>query len=345
MTDMRWTTFPGGPLECSGLPWLDENLPHLWRLPQQSAASLPERVQRQLPYPAGARLRLRSDTSGLRLRVRCISEQAAPGLDIHVDGRFWGTAVSADGDVACFAGASREPKEISVYLPLRHELQVVAYAVDADAECEKPEAFARAHPFVLYGSSVAQGIGASRPGMSYASILSRSMSVDHVNLGFGGAGKAEPEVVALLTQIDACCYLLDLGKSYGRQSAAAYATMLASLRCDHPTTPIVCITPIFSSREFSSEEYVDLSRYTRVVAREAVAQRLAQGDGLTFLVEGESLLSPEDTDGLARDGVHPNELGHSLIAERLRPAIEAALRAADGCVEPLAAGDAERPRA
>ena len=328
MTNMRWTAFPDGSLESSGLPWLDENLPDLYRLPRQAASSLPDGVRQQMRFPAGASLRLRSDTSELRLRVRCTPEHPAAELDIYVDGRFWGTTpVTAEGEAVCFTGAPREPKEVAVYLPLRHELQVTEYGTDADAKCEKPESPIRDLPLVLYGSSVAQGIGSARPAMSYASVLGRSMNADLVNLGFGGAGKAEPDVVDLVAQIHACCYLLDLGKSYGRQSAAAYTAMMTTLRQTHPDTPIVCITPIFSSREFYSEPYVDLSRHTRTVVREATAERLARGDSLVFLVEGEALLSPEDSDGLTRDGVHPNDLGHWLIAERLQPTVEKALQA------------------
>lgn len=352
MTTLRWETFPGDALECSGLPWLDENLPDLWRLPRRLASSLPDGVRRQLRVPAGARLRMRCDTSELHFRMRCTPECAATGLDVYIDGRFWGTVPvpkGAESEVVCFAGAGREPKEITVYLPLYHELQIelqiAAYGIDRNAGCGKPEPFARERPLVLYGSSIAQGASAARPGMSYAAILGRSMNTDHVNLGFGGAGKAEAEVVALVTQIDACCYLLDLGKSYGRQTAEAYAAMLTTLRQAHPGTPIVCITPIFSSREFYNDQYVDLSRHIRTLMRESAVERMAQGDGLFFLVEGETLLSPQDTDGLSSDGVHPNDLGHSCIAERLQPTIEAALRKAEKRAEPSAPGAAAKPHA
>ena len=332
MTHMQWTAFPEGPLECSGLPWLDENIPDLWRLPRQAASSMPDGVQRQVRFSAGARLRLHSDTSELRFRVSCAPECPAPRLDVYVDNRFWCTAAGpkdGKGDVMCFAGANREPKEVTVYLPFRQELQIAAFGVDGKAECGKPQPFTREHPFVLYGSSVAQGVGAARPGMGYASILGRLMNIDHVNLGFGGAGKAEAEVIALVTQIDACCYLLDLGKSYGQQTSEAYAAMLTTLRRAHPDTPIVCITPIFSSREFYNNPYVDLSHHARTVVRESVKARVAHGDELLFLVEGQTLLSSQDCDGLSSDGVHPNDLGHSRIAERLRPALEKALQATE----------------
>jgi len=45
MTMIRWESFPGNALECSGLPWFDENLADLWRLPRRS--SLPDGVRVQ----------------------------------------------------------------------------------------------------------------------------------------------------------------------------------------------------------------------------------------------------------------------------------------------------------
>ena len=153
--------------------------------------------------------------------------------------------------------------------------------------------------------------------MSYVAILARRRGVDFVNLGFGGAGKAEPDVVELVTQVPARCYLFDLGKSYGMQSADAYIAMLAAVRAAHPETPIACITPIFATRELYSAEYAERSRHTRDVPRLAFSERVEAGDSNLHLIEGLDLLGPNDADGFSSDGVHPNDLGHFLIAQRI----------------------------
>ena len=46
--------------------------------------------------------------------------------------------------------------------------------------------------------------------------------------------------------------------------------------------------------------------------------RISGGDQNVFLVEGRELLGESDWDGFSSDGVHPSDLGHYLIAERLR---------------------------
>ena len=51
------------------------------------------------------------------------------------------------------------------------------------------------------GSSVHQGSGAVHLGQKYEAILGRELSLDCVNLGFGGTVKAESSVVALVDSI------------------------------------------------------------------------------------------------------------------------------------------------
>jgi hypothetical protein len=321
----HWRPFTDDGLECAGLAWLEQNESALWRMPQQVMSSLPKGVQTQARFAAGARLQVRTDSSALHLRLRLISG-AASGLDLYVDGAFWRTlpvpvpvpgSGHAEVDVECYSGAARQMRRIEIYLPLRHELQIEAWAIDEGAQIAPDPAHDT--PLVLYGSSVAQGIGAARPGLSYAARLGRLLDRTLVNLGFGGAGKAEPDVVDLVQQIEASCYLLDLGKSYGRQDAGPYTALIRTLREAHPPSPVLCITPIYSSRGLYEPGYDELTRHTQDVVRQACAT--FDEDELVQIVEGESLLSATETDHLTGDGVHPNDLGHTQIAAHLLPRV------------------------
>ena len=318
---LQWIALPDERIEVLGLPWFGENAPELWRLPKDAMTTAPEGVRRQAAFPAGARLRLRTDSSQLQLRTLAASPSRWYDVDVYVDGECRASVALAEGEqtVECLAEGGSAAKEITLYLPYRQSLQIIGVGVDAEAEVGVAASFSREAPLVLYGSSVAQGAGAAHPGMSYAAILARALGVDFVNLGFGGAGKAEPEVVDLVAAIPASCYLFDLGKSYGQQSPAAYAAMLETIRSRHPEVPVVCMTPIFSTREVESEDYAQLSRHTREAMRRPALARLAAGDDKVTLVEGLDLLGADDADGLSADGVHPNDDGFALIAERLAP--------------------------
>lgn len=177
---------------------------------------------------------------------------------------------------------------------------------------------------VCYGSSVLQGTGAAHPAQTYPAALARALHLDFVNLGFGGAGKAEPAVVELVNQLDAACFILDLGKSYGDQGREPYVRMLAALRAAHPRAPILCVTPIYSSKEPNEPPYREKSEWLRAMMREAALERQRAGDDLTLVVEGLELFGPGDA-ALLHDPQHPNDEGNALIARRLAPVVARAL--------------------
>ena len=332
---VKWISFPNESLVVSGLPWLKENLPRLWRLPASSADVLPAAVRGLMRYPDGGRIRFASNTSHLRIRVTApnvrqmwhMSSIGSSGCDVYVNGAYWASAaVKQEGeqDLGFFGGAHRKPKAICIYLPTFQEIRVVAIGVDPDAEAGSPVGFALPRPLVFYGSSIAQGACTSRPGMTYEAILARRMNLDFVNLGFSGAGKAEPEVVDLVNKLDACCFVFDLGKSYRKQPPEVYGKMLDTARAAHPGTPMICVTPIFSTREFYDASYADLSQFVRRVMREAVKPRMEAGDRDLYLVEGLELLGSEDADAF-QEGVHPTDLGFVRIADRLEPLLRRVL--------------------
>ena len=337
---VQWITLPDARLQICGLPWFEENDPLLWRFPKSAVEELPPAVARLMRFSAGARIRFASNTSSLRVRLKAsrvhsfgnMSPIGSRGLDAYVDGTYWGSAtVTEEGEqeLTFFQGSAGTPKEICIYLPSFQEVIVLAVGVDASAEVGAPAPFAERLPIVFYGSSIAQGASASRPGMSYEAILARRLNLDYVNLGFSGSGKAEPEVVDLVGRVDACCYVFDLGKSYRTQPAEVYAQMLRRIRAAHPDVPLVSITPIFSTREFFDGSYTELSRHVRGVVTIATRQLIDAGDRHLHLVNGLELLGPADADAY-QEGVHPTDLGFARIADRLEPLLRRLLDADNG---------------
>ena len=115
---------------------------------------------------------------------------------------------------------------------------------------------------------------------------------------------------------------------YGVQPADAYLEMLRSVRKTHPETPIVCITPIFSTRELYNSDYADLSRHVRDVVVKAATAMIDGGDKNTHFVNGLELLGAGDADAF-KEGVHPSDLGFARMADRLEPLFKKILPAAD----------------
>ena len=325
---LEWIAFPSPQLELRGLPWFAENAPELWRLPRSAQARVPARVWTRAVAPGGGRIRFSSTTSRLLLRVEVIQAQKKPAyFDAYVDGERAGSAGATGpktAELVLFSGRDRRPKEITIYLPHTSEVRVSAVGIDADARIGPAAAFALPAPLVCYGSSVLQGTGADHPASTYPAVLARSLNLDFVNLGFGGAGKAEPAVVALVNRPQVSGFLFDLGKSYGPQSKEVFVRMLADIRAFHPTAPIFCVTPIYATREAKEPAYEKLSEDLRLLMRDAAVERRDAGDRNIHVIEGLDLFGPADQ-SLFKDPLHPNDEGNVRMGERLVPIVRAVL--------------------
>ena len=329
--DCAWLSFPDtAKFKVLGLWWFGENKSNLWRMPQSQFDSLPKGVRARSRCPSGGRILLKCDTSQLGLKVLPLNKGALKGFDVYVNGRFVRSAVAeepkVETEVVLFKDLDRKEKEIVIYLPYHQEVRIRALGVDKDTEFSPPEhRFAKPQPVVFYGSSVCQGNGALKPGMTYPAKLCRDLNLDFVNLGFGGSGKAEADVVELVNSIPACCYVFDLGKSYGMQDASAFKRMLQTVRQSHPNAPLICITPITSTREVYSKSYADRSQHDRDVMRQAAKEFMESGQKGVYLLEGTDLLGFDEADGFSKDGVHPTDYGYSIIAGKLLPVTKKAL--------------------
>jgi lysophospholipase L1-like esterase len=125
-----------------------------------------------------------------------------------------------------------------------------------------------------------------------------------------------------VAELDAAAFVLDFAQNCDSVAAMAevYRPFIDTIRARHPRTPIVCITPIFTTSELWSDASRERLAGMRQVVRDAVAAAQHQGDAAIALVEGPALLGPGEQDGLV-DGGHPNDLGFQRMADRLAPTI------------------------
>lgn len=328
---LQWHAFPdNAKFQVLGLPWFAENQPKLWRMPAKEMASLSKGVQGRSKCPSGGRILLKCNTSRLALRAEAMNGGGLRRFETFVNGTpcLPPATEKAGGEreLILFQGLDHGEKEIIIYLPHLQEVVIKEIGVDAQTRFSTPaREHARALPVVFYGSSVCQGSGAVSPAQTYGAILCRELSLDFINLGFGGAGKAESEVVALVNSNPGCAYVFDLGKSYGDQDATAFRAMLRTIRQSHPTAPILVLTPITSTREMKDPAYSERSLHTRKVMRDPANELIKAGDAKVILIEGEDLLGFKEHAFLSKDGVHPSDAGYGMIAKKLSPILKRAL--------------------
>ncbi len=344
LPNLQWRPLTNAAFEVRGLPWFTENDGRLIRLPAKAKDSFRPAVWSLANSPSGGRVRFRTDSQVLALRLEYpgapnmanMHAFGQTGVDVYADGSCIYTA-TADKDskpgrvaeVVCFnfTGETRKEREISLYLPLYKGLTLRGIGLDEAAAIKPARPFANPRPVVFYGTSVTQGGAASRPGMSYPAIISRKLDLDFVNLGFSGNGLGEPAVAAAVAEIDAACFFLDFGANHKTfdEMKVVYTPFIETLRRQHPETPILVLSPIYTAREGRSEKFHADWQQRREFMHEVVKSRVAAGDRHIVFVEGTELLGAGRADGLV-DGSHPNDLGFQWMADGLAPRIKELLQ-------------------
>jgi lysophospholipase L1-like esterase len=335
-SELRWLSPSDAPLEVNGLPWFAENKGELIRFPLRLKDTLPKAVWSLANSPSGGRIRFRTDSNKIALRLEYPSPPnmanmhafGQTGVDLYLDGNYWATMVAdkdskpgvvAEKVVFQLEKAARAEREVTLYLPLYKPVKVAGIGVEKAAKLSRAKSFAMAKPVVYYGTSITQGGCASRSGMSYQAILERMLNADFVNLGFSGNGKGEAEVARAVAEIDASVFVLDfaLNNATAESVKQVYDPFITILREKHPDTPILAMSPIYMPRERLVSENREAELMRRHI-REVVSRRVAGGDAKLQLVEGTDLLGPDTLDAFV-DGVHPNDLGFQWMAKALAP--------------------------
>src|SRR6266567_5120503 len=67
--ERRWLPVPSPELEIDGLPWFGQNGGEFFRLPAASQEKFPPAVWNLAKSPSGARIRFRTDTTTLAIRL------------------------------------------------------------------------------------------------------------------------------------------------------------------------------------------------------------------------------------------------------------------------------------
>ena len=96
-----------------------------------------------------------------------------------------------------------------LYLPLYNTVSSLRIGIPANKHLTFTP-INSSNPIVVYGTSIAQGASASRPGMSWSNILQRKLDIPVFNLGFSGNGRLEPEVFRIMGELtNARLFIID----------------------------------------------------------------------------------------------------------------------------------------
>lgn len=320
-------------LSVSGMGWTEATQPYT-RLPNRAMTRVPESVWSLSRHAAGVYVSFQTRATVLSVRWSLISSALSmphmpatgvSGLDLYHQNerRGWTfltnlrpAGVQNESRIALPPSAARTGA-FRLYLPLYNgvsSVQLMAnngQSIEALEESERPRT-----SIVVYGTSIAQGGCASRPGNAWPSMTGRDLNRPIVNLGFSGSGRMEPEVVDLIAELDPACFVLDCVPNMGDLQQEMFCTRIknaaALLISRHPNTPLL----------FVGQDTQNTSTHISVVNKwqqDTVASLPETRRSKVAFVRGVELLGA-DNEGTV-DGVHPNDLGMRRQADAITSAL------------------------
>ena len=325
------------PLGVEGQGWKDTKAP-FDRLPAKAEGVVRPPVWGLSRNSAGLAVRFRSDSqtihcrwtlTGGNLALPHMPATGVSGVDLYVktgDGNWRWLAVgrptqTPTNEAALVNNLPAGERDYCLYLPLYNGVSQVEIGIAKDKSIATlPREEKHSKPIIYWGTSITQGGCASRPGMVHTAILSRRLNRPAINLGFSGNGKMEPEVAALMAEIDAEVFAIDcLPNMNAAEVAERVEPLVAIVRKTRPTTPILLV----EDRTYTDAHLLADKRRrndeSRVQLRKAFDKLIAAGDKNLHYLVGEDLLG--DDDEATVDGSHPTDLGFMRMADAFEKAL------------------------
>lgn len=323
-----------------GQAWQSELKGTYQRLPQKAKALVRKPVWDLSCQSAGHSIAFRSNAPQIKIRYQVsgylnmahMPSTGVSGVDMYatdINGnRYWCSARYAFRDTITYTynklsyGQSAEHGfEYEVYLPLYNDVKWLEVGVPEGYNLQfMPASLEK--PIVLYGTSIAQGACASRPGMAFGNIIGRKLGHPVVNMGFSGNGQMEPEVFDLLSEIDAQLFILDnMPNMGGDRAPKIYERTINGVHKIREKTgaPILLVEHYTISHLGSSIEEEQNYKKLNLELRKAYRTLMKEGVQELYLLTEEELGLTQDC---SVEGWHPNDLGMQVYADAYIPKIK-----------------------
>ncbi len=322
-----------------GQAWPDEAPSPYNRLPNRIASEVAPQIWASGKNSAGLMIRFRSNAEEIKIRYSLndkiplqmdhLPATLMSGLDMY--------AIDSDGeelycapdrnfsDPVIYSYSNLNPNgvyhdrgyEYRLYLPHYNEVMSMEIGVDEKAFFE-PLPIRKEKPIVVYGTSIAQGACASRPGVAWTSILARKMDRPLINLGFSGYGRLDLSMINLMSEIDAKIYIIDCMPNLTpnvweihnienhEEIKVRILRAVKTIREKQPQIPILLVDHAGYTEGMTSEKKKRAFMGVNEMQHQAFQELKRQGvDKIFYLTKEEVGLGKDDN----VDGLHPADLG------------------------------------
>ncbi len=298
------------------------------RMPEEVAKTVNDGVYFLHSNTAGGRVKFITDSPYVAIFAKTpyvgkmphLALTGSVGFDLYIEDDYFKTFIPpfdiTDGFESVIELGESKKREITINFPLYSDVSELYIGISKNARLSSPKPYKNQKPVVFYGSSITQGGCASRPGLSYQSIVSIKSDTDFINLGFSGSARGEETIAEYIKNLDMSVFVYDydhnapdlnhLEKTHGK--------MFDIIRQANPDLPVVMMSrPVYLLSE-EEEKRLDVIKGTYNKAKE-------NGDRNVYLIDGPELMKFAENEGTV-DGCHPNDLGFMSIAKALGKVLE-----------------------
>jgi hypothetical protein len=315
------------------------------RLPTDVAANTNAGVVKLEREPAGGRLKFTTDSQYIILRAEYESVgrnthmtlEMSAGFDLYLDDedstRYLKPLLppynlkDSYEQIARFS--SRKERSYLIHFPLHAVVKNVYIGIQEDATLKHGRPYRNEKPVMIYGSSIVHGTAATRPGLCYPNMLSRRLNMNCFNMGFSGNAKGEIAIAEYMADQPMCMFICDYDHNAPTREhlKETHQRLYDIIRAKNPDIPYIMISkPDVATQSRSScmarrDVIIDTFRYAR-----------AKGDRNVYYIDGETFFLGKYETDCTMDGVHPQDLGFSLMADKIESVMRRAM-AAKNCFE------------
>jgi len=324
-----WNPSSDSLIVLEGQGWPHEVKDYFDRLPARSKNTVRKPVWDLSRNSAGLQLRFKSNAAEIIVKYTVTGNLQMPhmpatgvsGIDLYAvndDGSWlWAAGKYSFGDTITyrFLSVSASERVYTLYLPLYNTVKWMKVGVPVENSFAALPA-RKEKPIVVYGTSIAQGACASRPGLAWTNILGRRLNCPIINLGFSGNGRLDKELIDLLIEIDAKIYVLDCmpnmtsGYMTAEELKGRVEHTVHQLQDKKPSTPILitehdgytdaAINPV------RKKEYTEVNKALKEVVDSLTKSSSAETGKKVFLLSKDEI--NQDIESMV-DGTHPNDIG------------------------------------
>lgn len=301
------------------------------RLPKTSEGHVPNNVFILSKYSAGLSLRFRTNSSLINLKWSLLNNHSAnvrtgfnqKGFDLYYyeddNWLYTGTATPEnlkDNEATIIENMPSKEREYLLNFPLFDGVVNLEIGIDEEADIFQPETIIidTINPIVFYGTSITQGSSASRPGMTYCSMLMRHFNKEVINLGFSGNGKMDIELVEYILSASPSYIFLDCTPNTTADDIRLKApNLLDSIRSVLKEVPIFLIETI--QREKRNDLVTQEWNLEQNIALKEVYNTFAEDTNIHY-VSSKGIIGTDLE--ATTDGTHFSDLGFFRMFQTLK---------------------------